>query len=319
MPGEVGVKKVAVGTRGSQLALWQTQWVVARLQERHPGVTFELVKIKTSGDKILNSPLSAIGDRGLFVKEIELALQKGEVDLAVHSMKDVPTVLAPGLILGAVLERADPRDVLVSRRYRSLAELPEGAAVGTSSLRRVAQLSRHRPDLRFVPLRGNLDTRLRKLETQELAAIVLAAAGLERLGWQEAIAEYLPPEVCLPAVGQGAIGIEIRAGDELMARLVDCVDHPPTRAAVTAERAFLARLEGGCQIPIGALARAEGDVLHLAGVIASLDGSCLVRGEAAGSPAEAVAIGQRLADELRRQGGEEILAQFRAKERSNAE
>lgn len=311
------LKKVVVGTRASRLALWQTEWVVARLKERYPEATFEILHIKTSGDKILDSPLSAIGDRGLFVKEIEMALQNGEIDLAVHSMKDVPTQVADGLTIGVVAERTDPRDVLVSKKYRSLRDLPPRARLGTSSLRRVAQLAHFRPDLCFEPIRGNLDTRLRKLETLDLAGVVLAAAGLERMGWTQDVVERLDPAICLPAVGQGAIGVEIRADDHELLACLEFLNHPPTRSAVMAERAFLAKLEGGCQVPIGALGEVHGKNLLLRGVIVSLDGQRLVRGEKEGPVERAAELGKELAEELCRKGGQAILDEIKAEGERN--
>lgn len=304
--------RVKVGTRESRLALWQTEWVVGELKKAHPDHEFALVRIKTKGDKILDSPLAKIGDRGLFVKEIEEALLAQEVDLAVHSMKDVPTEIQAGLTMAAVSHRADPRDCLLSRRHRSFSALPKGARVGTSSLRRVAQLKAARPDLEFLPIRGNLDTRLKKLETLELDAIVLAAAGLMRLGWTELIVEFLDPGLCLPAVGQGALGIETRLGDAETVSLVKTLDDPATAACVRAERALLEALEGGCQVPIGALAVPEGEGLRLQGAVASLDGTTLIRGERRGKAAEAELIGRALGEELLARGGREVLAAIRA-------
>lgn len=308
--------KVKVGTRESRLALWQTEWVVGELAKAHPDRDFEYVHIKTKGDKILDSPLAKIGDRGLFVKEIEEALLASQVDLAVHSMKDVPTELQPGLVIGAVTRRADPRDCLLSRRHRSFAELPRGARVGTSSLRRVAQLKAARPDLEFISIRGNLDTRLKKLETLELDAVVLAAAGLDRLGWTELVVERLSPELCLPAVGQGALGVETRAGDEEILALVAALADPGTAACAAAERAFLAELEGGCQVPIGALAELDGGELRLRGAVASLDGAKLLRGERRGPARDAEALGRELGQELLSRGGREILETIRAEGKS---
>lgn len=304
--------KVKVGTRESKLALWQTEWVVGQLAQAHPGRPFEYVHIRTKGDKILDSPLAAIGDRGLFVKEIEEALLGGEVDLAVHSLKDVPTEVRAGLTLAAVTRRADPRDCLLSRRHASFTALPPGARLGTSSLRRVAQLKAARPDLEFVSLRGNLDTRLRKLDELDLDGIVLAAAGLERLGWTELVVERLSPDLCLPAVGQGALAIETRADDAGTVALVKVLDDPVTTACVWAERALLEVLEGGCQVPIGALALPEGDGVWLRGAVASLDGRKLVRGERRGRRDEAEALGRELGQELLARGGREILQEIRA-------
>ncbi len=310
--------KVKVGTRESRLALWQTEWVVAELAKAHPDREFAFVHIKTKGDKILDSPLAKIGDRGLFVKEIEEALLARQVDLAVHSMKDVPTEVRTGLVMAAVTRRADPRDCLLSRRHRSFAGLPTGAKVGTSSLRRVAQLKAARPDLEFVAIRGNLDTRLRKLETLGLDALVLAAAGLERLGWTELVVERLSPDLCLPAVGQGALGIETRAGDTETRALVRSLSDPVTTACVAAERAFLAELEGGCQVPIGALAEPDGGDLLLRGAVASLDGSRLVRGERRGPADQPETLGRALGEELLARGGRQILSAIRAEGKNEA-
>jgi hydroxymethylbilane synthase len=301
-----------IGTRGSQLALWQANHVTERLRAACPGLSVRLETIKTTGDKILDVPLAQVGGKALFVKEIEEALLGGSVDLAVHSMKDVPTDLPAGLTIAAVTEREDPLDVLISRRGARLRDLPSGARVGTSSLRRQAQLLHHRPDLTIVGLRGNLDTRIRKLDSQGLDAIVLAAAGVKRLGWMDRITEFLSPEICLPAIGQGALGIEMRepraaSREPSVPRIVNALDHPETHVAVLAERAFLRRLEGGCQVPFAAHARiAEGQLL-LRGLVASPDGRRLVRGERRGTPGEAEAVGTALAEDLLAHGATEIL------------
>ncbi len=247
------MEKIVVGTRGSRLALLQAEHIISRLQNIAPATRFYLKEVKTMGDKILHVALSKIGDKGLFVKEIENALLRNEIDIAVHSMKDLPTVLPEGLKIGAIERREDPRDVIISNGRMKLAALPPGANVGTGSLRRVAQLTRFRPDLNFKPVRGNLDTRLRKLKDKEFSALVLAYAGIKRLGLQEEIAEIIPVNICLPAVGQGALGVEMRAGDKAVEELLLHIDDPSTHAAVTAERTFLRRLEGGCQVPSGAL------------------------------------------------------------------
>lgn len=298
---------LVVGTRGSRLAVWQAEWVRARLAELAPAVTVTLRRIKTSGDNILDVPLAAIGGKGLFVKEIEEALLRGEIDLAVHSMKDVPTLLPDGLDILCVPVREDPRDALISRQALSLDQLPKGARVGTSSLRRQAQLLHYRPDLTVEMLRGNLDTRLRKLREGAYDAVVLAAAGLRRMGWAAEVTEYLPPEISLPAIGQGALGLEGRRDDAFVLALVAPLDDPPTRTAVMAERALLERLEGGCQVPIAAHASLKGDVLILAGLIASIDGQRLIRESIQGPASDARMVGRRLAERLLAQGGEEIL------------
>ncbi len=298
---------LVVGTRGSRLAVWQAEWVQARLKELAPGLTVTLQRIKTSGDMILDVPLAAIGGKGLFVKEIEEALLQGVIDLAVHSMKDVPTVLPDGLDILCVPAREDPRDVLVSRDSSSLDQLPKGSRVGTSSLRRQAQLLHYRLDLRIELLRGNLDTRLRKLHNGEYEAIVLAAAGLSRMGWSNKVTEYLPPEVSLPAIGQGALGLEGRRKDRFVQALVEKLEHRPTRTAVTAERALLERLEGGCQVPIAAHATVKGDTLIMDGLIASVDGQRLIRDTIQGPASEAQGLGMQLAEKLLAQGGDVIL------------
>ncbi|MFM8540283.1 MAG: hydroxymethylbilane synthase [Nitrospira sp.] len=300
-------RSLVLGTRGSRLAIWQAEWVQARLMELAPDVTVTLKKIKTSGDKILDVPLAQIGGKGLFVKEIEEALLSREIDLAVHSMKDMPTVLPTGLDIVGVPPREDPRDALIGREGWTLSRLPQGARVGTSSLRRQAQLLRRRPDLKIEMLRGNLDTRLKKLQAGEFDAIVLASAGLRRLGWAEQITEYLPFEVSLPAIGQGALGIEGRTDDAVVRGIVAKLEHVQTRLAVTAERALLDRLEGGCQVPIAAHATIADERLRLEGLVASLDGKHVVQDHIAGSTTQAQELGRQLAEQLLNQGGKTIL------------
>jgi len=293
-----------IGTRGSRLALWQADHVSARLAEAWPGLRIERVIIKTTGDKILDAPLSKIGDKGLFTK-----------DLAVHSLKDLPTRIPDGLALGAVLEREDPSDALISPSGRTLEELPEGARVGTSSLRRRSQLLALRPDLEIVDLRGNVPTRIEKAERGEYDAIVLARAGVKRLGYLSKVTEVLGPDRILSAVGQGAIGIEIRAGDASVVGSVSPLDHRDTRFAVGAERALLRRLEGGCQVPIGALGRLRGARLRLDGLVADLDGRTLFRATEEGdaiSEEAAAAIGLRLAERLLDMGAREVLERILA-------
>ena len=297
-----------IGTRGSRLALAQSLWVKKRIEAAHSDVSVELVTIKTTGDKILDSPLSRVGGKGLFVKEIEEALLTKRVDVAVHSVKDVPAELTEGLALCDFPEREDPSDALVSTRDRSVDELPVGASVGTSSLRRSAQLLHRRPDLKMVPLRGNVETRLRKLESGEVDAIVLAAAGLKRLGLGDVISHVLPCEQVLPAVGQGALGLEVKRGDERTIDLLGLLNHEPTEIAIRAERSFLKRLEGGCQVPVAGLARLDGDSVHLKGLVAELDGSRIVSDEITGNKRQAEEIGIRLAEGLLAAGADEILA-----------
>jgi hydroxymethylbilane synthase len=294
---------LVIGSRGSQLALWQAKWIAARLGELGHDTRIEI--IKTTGDKITDVPLAKVGTKGLFTKEIEEALLDGRIDLAIHSLKDLPTEVPAGLALAAVPEREDPRDAMVGVR---LSDLPVGAKVGTSSLRRAAQLRVARPDLVIESVRGNLDTRVRKLDEGQYRAIVLAAAGLTRLGWSHRIAEILSPDVMCPAVGQGALAVETRA--EAQARAIcAAMDHAATRTAVTAERAVLAALGGGCQVPIGAHAVVEGDALRLAGVVIAPDGSRSVRRNGQGAVADAEEIGKRVGQALLEDGAREILEQ----------
>ena len=290
---------LTIASRGSQLALWQAHWVQAQLGELGHECRIEI--IKTTGDKITDVPLAKVGTKGLFTKEIEEALLERRADLAVHSLKDLPTELPPGLTLAAVPRREDPRDALVGRK---LDELPTGAKVGTSSLRRAAQLQRLRPDLQVESIRGNLDTRLRKLDEGQYDAILLAAAGLRRLGWEGRIAEVLPPELMCPAVGQGALAVETREGDTAATAELD---DPDTRIAVTAERAVLGALGGGCQVPIGAYARVENGRLRVLGVVIAPGGSRLVRAERDGAASDAASIGREVAAQLLADGGREIL------------
>ncbi|MEK6604298.1 MAG: hydroxymethylbilane synthase [Nitrospirota bacterium] len=301
------VRELVIGTRGSKLALWQAEWVHARLRQLEPGLLVSLKQIKTTGDKILDTPLATIGGKGLFVKEIEDALLRGEIDLAVHSMKDVPTRLPDGLEILSIPEREDPRDVLISRDGVMLDRLAAGACIGTSSLRRQAQLLHVRPDLSIHMLRGNLDTRLRKLEAGEYDGIILAAAGLRRLGWADRVTEYLSPDVCLPAIGQGALALEGRADDAFVRELAGRLEHRPTRIAVTAERALLERLEGGCQVPIAAHATIDGETLSMRALVAGVNGRQLVRDMIQGPVTEAQKLGIQLAERLLERGGGEIL------------
>ena len=304
------VRELIIGTRGSKLALWQAEWVHARLRQVEPGLSIALKRIKTTGDKIVDVPLATIGGKGLFIKEIEEALARGDIDLAVHSMKDVPTKLPDGMEILAVPEREDARDVLISRDGRTLDRMAKGARLGTSSLRRQAQILHVRPDLDVVVLRGNLDTRLRKLDEGEYDGIVVAAAGLRRLGWADRATEYLPPEVSLPAIGQGALGLEGRADDGFVRDVAARLDHRPTRIAVTAERALLERLEGGCQVPIAAHATIAGETLTMIGLIAGVDGRRMVRDTIQGPVGEARGLGIQLAERLLARGGGDILKEI---------
>lgn len=305
---ELKKKKLVVGTRSSQLALWQADYVISCLQQRYPGLEIEKRLMTTKGDQILNAPLAKIGGKGLFTKELETAMLEGEIDLAVHSLKDMPVVVPEGLIITAITERADPGDALVSPQYSSFEELPQGAKVGTSSLRRKAQLLHARPDLHIQDLRGNVNTRLRKMEEEGFDAIILAAAGLKRLGFQDRIRQLLPQALCLPAVGQGALAIETRVDDAATRELLEFLNDSDTRACTTAERSFLAAVEGGCQVPVGVYAvMNEAQQLQVEAIIASLDGKTLLRDKVTGSEAEAQQMGAALAHRLLDQGGREIL------------
>ena len=297
----------SIGTRGSALALWQADWVKEQLKEFFPRRSFQVVTIKTTGDKITDVPLAKVGGKGLFVKEIEEALLDRRIDLAVHSIKDMPSVLPPELILGAITKRENPQDALISRDGTDLERLPLGARIGTSSLRRQSQLLRYRPDFIVTSLRGNLDTRIKKLETERLDGIIIAAAGVIRMGWKEKITQYLPVKTMLPAIGQGALGIEIRRSDPETERIVSFFHHSESARTVEAERAFLRRLEGGCQVPIAGFATIANDVLSLEGLIASLDGKAVVRDRIEGVPEEAEKMGVALADKLLAEGGRVIL------------
>jgi hydroxymethylbilane synthase len=300
--------RLTIATRGSALALWQAEHVKARLIAARPGLEVSLLVLKTTGDIILDRPLAEVGGKGLFVKEIEQALLDRAADVAVHSMKDVPAELAPGLRMAAISAREDPRDALVSRGGENLDGLADGARVGTSSLRRVCQLRARRPDLDLVPLRGNVPTRLDKVERGDLAAAVLAAAGLRRLGHEARISELLDPSVCVPAAGQGALGIETRADDAATTDLVRRAVHSDGDAAcVAAERGFTGRLGGGCQTPLAAHARLAGDQLHLVALIGRPDGTEIVQGERRGPSSRAAEMGADLAEELLGRGGARIL------------
>ncbi len=296
-----------IGTRGSRLALRQSEWVKDKIEAEHPDLLVELIRIKTTGDKILDSPLSKIGGKGLFVKEIEDALLEKRVDLAVHSMKDVPAALPDRLMLSTFPEREDPSDALISAGGLSLDQLPRQARVGTSSLRRGAQLLCLRPDLELVPLRGNVDTRLRKLESGDLHAIILANAGLRRLGLVGVITQVISPDQVLPAVGQGALGLEVRRDDAQTVRILDFLDHEPTRITVRSERAFLKELEGGCQVPVAGLAQLNGNDIRFKGMVAELDGSRLFKQETAGTRDQAEAIGIDCARRLLASGAGSVL------------
>jgi hydroxymethylbilane synthase len=298
---------VRIATRKSPLAMWQAEHVAAELQRTHPGLQVELVGMSTQGDKILDTPLAKIGGKGLFVKELEQGMLEGAADIAVHSMKDVPVELPDGLHLAVIMERENPRDAFVSGRYKEVGQLPQGAAVGTASLRRQCQLAERRPDLRISPLRGNVNTRLRKLDEGEFDAIILAAAGLIRLEFEERITALLTPEESLPAIGQGAVGIECRSDDPRINALLAPLHHPATATCVTAERAMNHRLLGGCQVPIAGFAVLEGDRLWLRGLVGEPDGSRVIRSEIRGAAADAARLGVELAEELLAAGAAAIL------------
>jgi hydroxymethylbilane synthase len=300
--------KIKIGTRGSQLALWQANWVKDTLCANVDNLEVELVTIKTKGDKILDVPLAKVGGKGLFVKEIEDAILSGRVDLAVHSMKDMPAKIPTGLCIGAVPERENPADVLISQNHKKLKDFPNGARIGTSSLRRAAQLLYVRKDLTILPLRGNLDTRMQKLKTENLDAIVLAAAGVNRLGLSAQISEQLDHEVMLPAVGQGALCIEMRENDAKMSELIQTLDDLQTRQVVLGERAFLNRLEGGCQIPVAGHGRIENNEFVFEGLVAETDGSVMIRESHCGPLKDSEKIGIELAEHLLERGADEILA-----------
>jgi len=301
---------VRIATRKSPLAMWQAEHVADALRAAHPGINVEIHGMSTQGDKILDTPLAKIGGKGLFVKELEARMLEGDADIAVHSMKDVPVELPEGLHLAVIMEREDPRDAFVSNNYASLEELPEGAVVGTSSLRRQCQLSDRRPDLEIKSLRGNVNTRLRKLDEGEYDAIILAAAGLLRLGFGERIRSTIDPEDSLPAIGQGAVGIECRSDDERINALLAPLHHADTASRVLAERAMNTRLEGGCQVPIGGHAILEDDEIWMRGLVGTVDGSEIIRAEIRGPRDQADALGTALADELLEHGAKEILKEL---------
>ena len=301
--------KIVIATRESPLALWQAHYVKDALEMAHPGLAVELLGMTSRGDQLLDSPLAKIGGKGLFVKELETALLEGRADIAVHSMKDVPMSFPEGLCLGSICEREAPNDAFVSNTYESIDALPQGAIVGTSSLRRECQLRSYRPDLVVNFLRGNVNTRLAKLDNGQYDAIILAAAGLIRLGFEDRIRSRLTPEQSLPAGGQGAVGIELRSDDELTRDLIQVLHHPKTAAEVTAERALNQTLNGGCQVPIAAFCVTEGDTLWLRGLVGAVDGSSILRAEARGKVEDAEVLGQQVANELLSQGAEAILAE----------
>ena len=302
--------QIIIGTRGSKLALWQADYIEQRLREEYPGLSVTQKRVTTKGDRILDVPLAKIGGKGLFTKELEEEMLSGGIDLAVHSLKDMPAKVPDGLVIAAVTKRLDPGDALVSNRFSSFEELPKGARVGTSSLRRRAQLLCARPDLEMLDLRGNVNTRLRKLDEGEYDAIVLAVAGLKRLGFADRIRQVLPREMVLPAVGQGALAIETREDDRETRDMLAFLRDDDTICCTEAERSFLARVEGGCQVPVGVYATAEGDGLKVEAVIASLDGQRFYRGDVNGTRRDAAKLGENLAEKLLDEGGAEILKEL---------
>lgn len=304
------MRRLVIGTRGSKLALWQTNWIKSKLEQAYPELLIDTRVITTTGDRVTDVALPKLGEqaKGLFTKELEEEMLGRRTDIAVHSLKDLPTELPPGLCLAVVTEREDVRDAFIARNASSLDELPAGAVVGTSSLRRQAQLLRLRPDLRFEPARGNVDTRLRRLEEGKYDALILASAGLRRLGYAERITSYLDADLMMPAPGQGAIAIEARSGDSAVLETIRAVEHLPTRRTCEAERAFLRGLGGGCLVPIASLATITGESLSLSGLVARPDGSEIVKGEEAGRADEAESIGLGLAEKLLRAGAGRILS-----------
>lgn len=309
----MALEQLRIASRRSQLAMVQTNWVKAELEKAHPGLAISVEAMATQGDKILDVALAKIGDKGLFTKELEAQMLVGRAEIAVHSLKDLPTNLPEGLMLGCITEREDPADALVvnaKNAEHKLETLPEGSVVGTSSLRRLAQLRHHYPHLEFKDVRGNVITRLEKLDAGEYDCLILAAAGLTRLGFGDRIHQIIPSEISLHAVGQGALGIECVEGNPEVLELIKVLEHAPTAARCLAERAFLRELEGGCQVPIGVNTVIEGDTLTLTGMVASLDGKRLIRDQASGTTSDAEAIGKQLADILKGQGAAEILKEI---------
>jgi hydroxymethylbilane synthase len=313
MTVSASTRTVRIGSRKSQLALVQTYWVQEELQKHFPEITFEVHTMATQGDKILDVALAKIGDKGLFTKELEVGMLNRDTDMAVHSLKDLPTNLPEGLMLGCVSEREDPADALVvheKHKDKQLDTLPPGAVIGTSSLRRLAQLRHHFPHFEFKDIRGNLNTRLQKLDEGNYDAIILAVAGLKRLDMSDRIHQVIPAELSLHAVGQGALGIECREGDSEILNLIKALEHTPTAQRCYAERAFLRELEGGCQVPIGVNTQIEGDQLTLKGMVASLDGQRLIKDTVTGAATDAEQLGVQLAGKLKQQGAQEILDQI---------
>ena len=306
------IRKVSIGSRGSPLALWQANWVKDLLLKQHSDLKVDIQIIKTSGDKIQDVPLAKIGGKGLFVKEIEESLLKRNVDFAVHSMKDMPINFPINLCIACVAKRENPFDALISRNGIKLEDLPKGAKIGTGSLRRISQLLNYRPDFELIPLRGNLETRLKKLDTEGLDAIILAAAGLIRLGWDNRITEIISPDILLPAMGQGAVGIETRKNDVENQILLADIDDENTHYALDAERALVSQLDGGCNVPIGAFATLDADQITLKGLVASLDGKTLYKKEMTDIKTNAIAMGRKMGDELIGMGADRIMQEIQS-------
>jgi len=306
------IRKVSIGSRGSPLALWQANWIKELLLKQHSDLNVDIKIIKTSGDKIQDVPLAKIGGKGLFVKEIEEGLLNRDVDFAVHSMKDMPINFPINLCIACVAKRENPFDALISRNDIKLADLPKGAKIGTGSLRRISQLLNYRPDFKLIPLRGNLETRLKKLDTEGLDAIILAAAGLIRLGWDNRITEIIPSDILLPAMGQGAVGIEARKNDVENQILLADIDDEDTHYALDAERALVSQLEGGCNVPIGAFATLDADKINLTGIVASLDGKTLYKKEMTDIKTNAIAMGRKMGDELIGMGADRIMQEIQS-------
>jgi hydroxymethylbilane synthase len=304
---------IRIGTRASHLALAQTRWVINRIWAQDPDIRVDVVKIKTRGDSIHDRPLSAIGGKGLFVKEIEGALERGEIELAVHSLKDVPAELPDNLCIGIIPDREDPHDVMISKNHTRIEELPQGSCIGTSSLRRSAQLLHFRQDLKIAPLRGNLETRIRKLHRADIDAIVVAAAGLRRIGCQDTVTQSFSFDLMLPAIGQGALGLELRRDDHRTRDTLAFLDHYPTRIAVEAERSFLKALGAGCQLPVAGFASLKHNTLHLDGLVANSNGSTVFRDVVIGPPEKASELGATLAQRLLDEGASEILDEIYGK------
>ena len=306
------MNRVVIGTRGSDLALWQAEFVRKSLEAEFPEIEFEVKIIRTTGDEVLDVSLSKIGDKGLFTRQIEAELLNGGIDLAVHSLKDLQTEQPAGLVIGAMCKREKPNDVLISRDGKTLDDLPQGAKVATGSLRRRSQLLAYRPDLQISHIRGNLNTRFRKFDESDLDAMILAYAGVERLGMGERISQLIPTDVLIPAVGQGSVAVEIRENDKDVAAIVSRLDDVETRACVTAERALLRKLEGGCQVPIGGYATVEDETLTLDGIVGSLDGKRIFRETRSGQASEPAQLGEYVAQALLDQGADSVLSETRA-------